>query len=230
LLGFVQHPLAQGTLILGHFGSANPTNEGFSLFTYGASSLTPVMNDYGYNAWSIGVSSPNAVAEYYQSLTSEQSDALSDGWVLSLTLRVVQPCNPVYSGIEAGFGGAGVGLDFGALSDGDPAVWLENTLTEYDFNGGGSGYHNYQLRYDAPTGLVSLWVDGTEWLNDIPINSNDVGPDLEVVWGENQSASIYANWSEVSLWATPEPSGISLFLLGGGVLICVRRRKQAVRC
>jgi hypothetical protein len=209
----------QGTLVLGHFGSANPTNEGFGLLRGGSPSLTSVTNDLGYNAWSIGVSSAADIAQYKQTLTSLQSDTLSNGWILSLTLRVGQPVNPGDSGITAGFGG--VGLDFGAQTNGDPAIDLN--YSEYDFNGAGAGYHNYQVRFDATTDLATLWFDGIECLNDIPASANPTS----LVWGEVQrpsGASYYANWSEVSVFAAPEPSTGSFVLLGSGVLFFLRHK------
>jgi len=209
----------QGTLILGHSGSVNPTNEGFSLLVSGSPSLTPVMNDQGYNAWSIGVSSGLDIAQYKQALTSQQVDTLSYGWILSLTLRVGEPVNPADSGILAGFGG--IALEFGAQANGDPAIELNNS--EYISNGGGPGYHNYQLRFDPTTDLASVWLDGTEWLNDIQGSANPTS----LIWGEIQrpsDASYYANWSEVSVLAAPEPSTGCLVLLGGGALIYARRK------
>ncbi|MEI9962521.1 MAG: hypothetical protein WDM76_15800 [Limisphaerales bacterium] len=42
----------QGTPVAGHFGTADPTTEGFSLLKAGNVSLTPVTGDLGFNAWS----------------------------------------------------------------------------------------------------------------------------------------------------------------------------------
>ncbi len=211
--GSISECCGQGTLLVGHFGSVNPTNEGFSLLLGGSPLLVSVTNDLGYNAWSIGVSSDADIAQYQQALTSQQADALSGGWMLSLTLRVSQTARPGDSGIFVGFGG--VALEFGVQTNGNPAVILN--YTEYDFSGGGSGYHNYQVRFDPATDLASLWIDGSEWLTGI--QSSVDGRSL--VWGESQHgsrASYYANWNEVALWAIPEPSTLSLIFFGSAVL------------
>ncbi|MEI9962517.1 MAG: PEP-CTERM sorting domain-containing protein [Limisphaerales bacterium] len=213
----------QGTLIAGHFGSANPTTEGFSLLQVGNISLVPATSDLGFNAWSITASSPDDIGQYKQSLSS----LLSANWVLSLTLRIGQPVNPGGSGIFASLvtGTEYFLLNFGASANGDPVIQAGSS--QYNLNGIGDGYHNYQLMYDGNTDLASLWVDGTEWLTSIQGSANPTSASL--AWGEGQhgaSGSIYANWNEVALYTVPEPSPLSLIFLGSGILIYVRRIKK----
>lgn len=187
----------------------------------GSPSLDPATNDFEHNSWSIGVSSGADIAQYKETLTARQVETISNGWILSLTLRVGQPVNPGDSGIFASFGG--VGLNFGSQTNDNPAVALN--YSEYDFNGGGSGYHNYQLKFDSTTDLASLWIDGTEWLTGIQGSANP----SSLVWGEIQHASganYYANWNKVSLWAVPEPSALSFIFFDGGVFIYVLQRRR----
>ena len=215
----------QGTFIVGHSGSANPTNEGFSLLSSGSPSLAPIMNDLGYNAWSITNRSGADIAEYYQTLTPQQAAELSADWTLSLTLRVGGPIDPAHSGILADFhtGSEYFLLYFGSLSNGDPAVNFQST--QYVLNGAGSGYHNYELKYDTATELATLWSDGSPWVTGIQGAASPNSASL--YWGigqRNSSSSYYANWNEVELLAVPEPSSAVVLLIGGGVLFYVRRK------
>jgi hypothetical protein len=58
-------------------------------------------------------------------------------------------------------------------------------------------------------------------LNNIAGDSNYTGWGL--YFGEGQTVAVQANWNLVSLTATPEPSAMSLILLGSGVFIYARR-------
>jgi hypothetical protein len=182
------------------------------------------MNDLGYNAWSI-TNHGMDIAEYYQTMTPQQAAGLAADWTLSLNLRVGGIVDPGKSGILADLftGTDNFLLYFGSSSNGDPAVELGNA--EYVLNGGGSGYHNYELTYNTATDLATLWADGAPWATgiqgDASINT------ASFYWGigqHNSASSYYANWSEVSLWAVPEPSTCCLLLIGSGALFCLRRK------
>jgi hypothetical protein len=218
----------QGTLIAQHRGAADPTNEGFTLLRGGNPSLTPVMGDLGLNAWSVNLNSQGDIAVYSKTLTAQQqADAAASGWILSLTLRVLQPFNSPNYGIAGDFytGTKYFSLLFGAESDGDPIVRVGGI--EYDLDGAGSGYHTYQLRYDAGTGLASLWVDGSHLAN----TAGSLNPSTALFrWGcgQNPVGIINANWNEVSLTIVPEPSTLALVGLGGFFFVVhlLRRRRS----
>lgn len=207
----------QGTLIFGHFASVDPTTEGFTLLRSGNPTLAPVMNDFGQNAWSIGLNTDADIGQYSRILSVQEQAALAPGWVLSLTLRVAEPFGSPSVGIFASLQTGAITfplVSFGAQPDGDPMIRVGNL--EYALDGAGSGYHNYQLKYDAGFGLASLRVDGSLLATNIAGSPN---PTALFAWGGGQhpQGSTSANWSEVSLWAIPEPS--PLILLGCGAVL-----------
>ena len=153
---------SQSTIICQHSGFTDPTAEGFSLSTSGSPSLTPVMADFGHNAWSIGLNSGADVAQYSRRLSpQEQAEAGANGWIMSLTLRIVPPFSSPTYGVFADFytGDKYIYVQFGADNTGSPVVRLGET--SYTVTGGDSGYHNYELMYSPQTENASLWVDGS---------------------------------------------------------------------
>jgi hypothetical protein len=211
----------QGTLITGHFGAADPTTEGFTLLRSGNPSLAPVTDDFGLNAWSIGLDTDADIGRYSRLLSSQEQAALAAGWTLSLTLRVLEPFGLPTVGVFASLqtGTQSFPLVFlGAQPDGDPILRVGNA--QYTLEGAGAGYHNYQLTYDAQIGSAGLWVDGALLATGITGSPN---PTAQFSWGGGQHpGSAYANWNEVSLWAIPEPSALALLTLGGGGWLAVR--------
>lgn len=223
ILGTTMHCSSQGTLITGHFGAADPTTEGFTLLHWGNPSLAPVMNDFGLNAWSIGLGTNADIGQYSRLLSAQEQEALTAGWILSLTLRVVSPFGAPSVGI---FVNLSTGTEsfplvyFGTQPNGDPTLRVGNA--QYTLDGKGLGYHNYQFRYDASVGRASLWVDGDLLATGIAGSPN---PTARFAWGGGQhQGSAYANWNEASLWAIPEPSSLALCLCGGTLWLAARGR------
>jgi len=198
----------EGILIFGHFGATDPTSEGFTLLQSGRPALAPVTNDLGLAAWHIGLDTAADIGQYTRNLTTEEQVAIEAGWILTMTLRIVEPFDTPTFGTFAGY----PAVLFGAQSDGDPI--LQVGISEYVLEDAGSGYHTYQLRYDADLGLANLWADGVLLDTEIAVPPN---PSASFGWGGGQHppGSAYANWNEVSLWAIPEPSSLALLGLGG---------------
>jgi hypothetical protein len=209
-------------IIIQHSGANDPTTEGFSANIQGQASS--VLNDLGMDAWATTASSPNKGVIYTYFLTSQQQTALEgEDWSLSITLRI--PLNGV-----AGFGNTfmdfftgseGFSLAFAFASNGDPIVGAGPQV--YTLNNAGSTYNNYQLVYSAATDTGSLLVNGTAQINNI-IGQHGTGVG-SVIWGEGQQGIGQGNWNLLSLTVTPEPSAVSLIVLGSGILFYVRRRK-----
>ena len=114
-------------------------------------------------------------------------------------------------------------LYFGSASNGSQTV---------EFIGGsvtlpGSNYNNYQLKYDALTDTISLWINGAEYADNIYTNQHEPYPAV-LSWesGYYGSQNALANWSQVSLEITPEPSTVAVILLGSSVLLCFRHRHR----
>ncbi len=217
---------SQGTLLFQHFGATDPTSEGFTLIRNGNPSLAPVTNDLGLDSWAIRLNTDADIGLYDRILSAQEQAALTGGWILSLTLRVVAPFDAPTVGI---FASLSTGTDafplifFGAQPDGDPILRVGNA--QYALEGSGSGYHHYQFRYDAGVGRASLWVDGDLLATDIA-GSPYAGARFSWGGGQHPPGSAYANWNEVSLWAVPEPSSLALCICGGAFWLAARYRRR----
>jgi hypothetical protein len=217
----------QGIVAFRHTGAANPTTEGFTLLQGGNPTLAPVVGDAGYDAWSIHLGSLSDIAQYSAPLTALQQAQASDGWVMSLSLRILPQFNDAGFGIFGSFatGTKIFSLQLGALPSGDPIVRVGNT--RLTLNGAGSSYHNYQLRYDRGQDTASLWIDGAELLTGI--SGATVGGTPAFSWGGGQNGygNLGANWSEAAFTIVPEPTALALGLCGWGLWLAARRRHAA---
>jgi len=211
----------QGTIIAQHIGSNNPTSEGFVLYAnyqYASPPVGGIANDLGYNAWVTGN------WPYGLLYSNNIGNMSSENWALSVTVRVL-PTGTVpeifFANVDTG--SSQYGLGFGSDINGDQIVSIGST--KFTLNGG-STYNNYQLIYSSDTETASFWIDGTEELSGIVPQPDSSPASLE--WGENgfQAPSQQANWNLVSLEVTPEPSAVSLIILGSGFLIYVRNRNK----
>ena len=204
-----------------HLGANDPANEGFTLSTSGSGGTTgPILDDDGVDAWATQVGSGGTL---WYSRDLDVALMSQNDWVLSLTLRVVEP-GPYYNNsfVRVQMGSSGYNLWFSAQTDGDPIVRVGQFSTGpvYVLDGGGPGYHDYQLKYQTELGSAELWVDGVMQMNDIaPISLNGSA----LLWGENQAGPSHVNWGMVSLQIVPEPSAVGL-LFAGLVLASMKSR------
>jgi hypothetical protein len=114
---------SHSAVIIQHFGSTNPTSEGFALNAPGNAQLGSVTNDLGVNAWSIDVNSGSQFGFYTYSLSSTEQQSAFVGWTLSAKLRIVE-FPDAGDTMLARFhtGTTRFDMIFGAQSDGDPFV------------------------------------------------------------------------------------------------------------
>lgn len=181
--------VASATILGQHLGAADPTSEGFALVNTFASVATgPVINDLGsgLDAWAVD-DNGTALGDagwYAHALSPGQvAGAAAFGWRLSTRLRIVDAPDPAPSAPGIGFdaspfvayrdGTTSFQIHFGAEADGDPLVHVATAFapspagTVFTLQGGGSGYHLYELVY-SPLGGLDLFIDGTERLSDLP--------------------------------------------------------------
>ncbi|HEY5042127.1 MAG TPA: PEP-CTERM sorting domain-containing protein [Verrucomicrobiae bacterium] len=227
-IGISANSFGQGTILVQHSGSADPTTEGFSLNIGPGITVGPVTNDLGMDAWRTTATSGGIGLFGYQQLLTpqQQTQVTGSDWMMSVTLRIVQSSDTIQH-IFAGFntGSQGFGLGFGLNGNGDPFVEVdESSLSPiYTLAGAGSSYNNYELIYNSANNLASLWVDGVDEINNISGIQTSSSPML--VWGMSQprATSFEANWNLVSL-SVPEPSPSWLLLIGGGAWFYLRRK------
>jgi hypothetical protein len=219
---------AQDVVIARHFGATDPVAEGFTLSAWQSAVVGPVFGDHGVDAWSLFSPSASDLVYYRRSCSEAETQLLSQGWTLSMTLRILAP-----EGEPAGnfvqFGSSGLGFFssayFSRQPDGDPRVRFG--WETYDLEGLGDGYHTYQLRYAADTGLTSFSVDGSLLVGGLSGGADLSNPVLS--WGLAQrppGGPAASNWREVTLSAIPEPSAAGLLALGLGGVLAARRQRR----
>jgi len=220
----------QGAILFQHFGSADPTAEGFSLNIGNGTSVGPATNDFGMNAWkTASTSGGSAIFDYQQLLTpQQQAQVTASDWMLSVTLRMVQPSGSIgYPEVLFDTGSQYFSLDFGTDGNGDPLVRAGTSSLSpvYTITGAGSSYNNYELVFNSVGNVASLWVDGVDRIDNIGGHSSSSSPGF--YWGTGQGAltPFQDYWNLVSL-SVPEPSSVGVLLLGSGVLFYLRRKRR----
>lgn len=210
--------------VIQHSGNADPVAEGFTLSTIGSqASIGPVTNN-GVAAWNTTVSNVNNNISYVYFLTpQQQAETIGTDWLLSFTLQDLQPSSIANDVL---FVGGAFGIGIGSEDNGDPYLGISKSNPEFVLSGGGSGYHDYQVRYDAGTETVALWIDGTERISNYLQNISIPNGITQIEWGESQGGPSSANWNLISFEVIPEPSVFSLIFLGGGILAYVHKRNK----
>lgn len=212
VLGLSTPIFGQGVLYQ-HFGANNPTSEGFTLVTGGAGgTASAIPNDDGVAAWSTQVGVGGTL--WYSGQLSSAALAQSD-WILSVNMRVLQSGRSFENSfVEVGTSDYVYNLWFAAKANGDPIVRAGAFAygPVFVMDGVGAGYHDYQLRYSHTAGSAELWVDGVMRLSGIT-SSGPSGFSV-LKWGDGQAGPSSAYWNSVSLQVVPEPSSLSLMLIG----------------
>lgn len=236
---------ASAATVFVHAGAADPTTEGWTAYVGTSTTAGPVFNDLlsGYDAWSVddnstAVGSPGTLRYYTQTLSAAEVTAGgSAGWRLSLRLRVVDVPDEFVT--VSGFGLAStIGatyrdatrdwyIAFGSEADGDPIVRLPGGGT-FTLQGGGAGYHLYELVYDPVAGSADLFIDGTEQVSNV-VGAVTSFAHNRVQWGAmtspddghgNFNLVRFANFPEA---VVPLPPAV---LLLGSALFALRTLKR----
>ena len=218
--------VAEASFTFTHSGSSDPTTEGFDLwpYNYGSSTAGPVDNDMGYEAWSI--TGPTYYQQAYYSgplSTSQQADIANQGFVLTVTERVLQGVTPVYAPAMIGATAVYTGsqrfdIDLGMNSDGDTVVMLPDYIgisgstytspgASFTLTGSGSSYHTYQLVYHPTTQLSDLFVDGIERIQGyagVTGNSNTIGSS-SLLWEGINGGQANFNFDQYTTTPVPSP-------------------------
>lgn len=220
----------QATILFQHSGSADPATEGFEWQGYESTGKS--VNDGGVQAWNIA--GEDLLDRYNQSLSAVQSQMLSQGWYLDVTMRkVLSTDSPGALGgyIEVSNGSRTYNLAVGSWandlyvyqSDGgynvDPQI--------YNGNGGGTGTNWHTLRLVvAPNATVSspahFYVDGNYQCDVTPKAFGAGETPTRFVWGATGGYNGYTtntNWAGVLLsTGTPIPEPATRVVLASATL------------
>lgn len=236
---------AHATSVFLHQGALNPvTDEGWSGYvgSGGATTATPVYNDLGtgLDAWAVDDNSTafDTGRYYYEDLTTaEVAEGNLAGWRLSFSVRVVNTpdafatinvggVNYLWSDVAATYrdGVRDWYVGIASQADGDPIIRLPNSTSSlastYALEGGGSGYHFYELVYDPIAATADLFVDGVERVSNI-LGNTTAAAQKRVMWGAMHSPDTgqgnysYVRFANSSAAVVPVPAAVWLF---GGAL------------
>lgn len=243
-------PSDAGTIAT-HTGLTDPTTEGFTAVNVVGSSTTgPLSNDLGLPAWFIAGSSQASQFDYRApGLTaSQQADIASQGFTLTLVARALpNGLAPPYTtsvpvtiaDALVNYAGVRWEIDLGLNSNGDTVVVLPNTViasgpgdsvqsfgASYTLTGSDSTYHTYQLFYDPTTKVADLSVDGVVRLTDYAGNTS-FSFDSALSFGAYSGGRGNFNFVQVQtgMASVPEPTSLTLFVTGVGIVIGYTRNR-----
>lgn len=241
---------ASASTIITHQGQTDPTTEGFSVMQDGnPSTVGPIANDMGLEAWSI-TGQQNSQFYYTSGALSplQMADIANHGFDLTLTARVLQntaqtydTANPyvfAFANFDTGDRRFDVMLGINGQAETVvvlPTSYLVSGSTVQAFGSsftlsGSDGYHTYQLAYDPITQLADLFVDNVECIQNYAGNTEYLS-NWGLGWGTVFGGQ--GNFNSVQLatpQSTPVPAPATMLLLGTGIAGLVgsriRRKKQ----
>ena len=234
--------------IFEHNGNTDPTAEGWTQDGPNAAGVSAggVTNDGGFDSWFVDDNSSigGAFLNYRANPTDELILAGDlNGWVLRARVRAVDlPDAPgtgsVFMGYESGT--RRYSIMIGAEEDGDPIAQLwdgtgdipNNVLNGQTFTlqGGGDGYHLYELVYDPILDSADLFINGVERISDYAGHTFQAGT-KRVVWGSGSSIDTGEGRYNLVQWqvnVVPEPTSTAL-MATAAVLCCLCGRRRTDR-
>ena len=247
-LALLMLPTVSYAFTTNHLGNTNPITEGFSIIETAAIVATgPITNDAGRNSWEMAALSTGTQYSYVSGAfaPNEKLDISTNGFAFSFEARVIQGVATTTYSTANPYLIAGAGIDNGTKRfevllgldfNGDTVVVLPSSINNegpgnrigatgpnFTVVGQGNGYHKYDLLYSPTTQQASLYIDGLLTAGDYTGYNNFIsnhGLGFSVFSGG------IARYSAVSLNLSPvpEPSVVSLILIGVGLLAVARRK------
>ena len=209
--------------IISHSGDSSPLSQGWSrLSNSPAAGSEGGIDDAGVHAWQVSDTSiTDASFSYrYQLAPTELAKAVSSGWSLSARFRIVDANDVPGGSIGLSFRTDTTAYDILIGADaGVPRLILPTDTGQEDLTltGLGSGYHEYQLKYDPVSDSADLSVGGTTVLSNwggADFSTGSFGLQQSVFFGANSVPDTgTVNFASVSLAAVPEPSAVVLALV-----------------
>ena len=209
--------------IIGHSGSSDPASQGFA--ADGELGNGSGVDDNGTAAWRIDTGPAAQELMYNYALTNQQiADANTNGYHLRTKVRIDSANKSLDSdvmGLWAQVGDNWWLVRFTTDGDKNPTVHVHNNSDSHAVSG--DGYHLYELRVDPGGSSADLFVDGSEALSGLN-SADNPGSVLRFGDGSGSATGTISYYNQVQMQIVPEPTAITLLLLGLGSLVTLRRR------
>lgn len=220
---------ASGEVIVSHYGAADPETEGWDYRLWGADmAVGPVIDDDGYDAWSLYDDDPASYGFYAARLWEwDVVRAFEMGWKLTARVRLVdapdRATRMIY--IDAIIDTGRWPLLLGADDDGATLVSVGDNWGFKTFRLEGSGYRLIEIVYH-PGGyprVASLFVDGILILDDWR-DRGALGDISDIRFGSYDWTDVGGGHYNLVKWEIlPEPAAVSV-LVAGAIGLLRRRR------
>lgn len=241
---------AEASVSITHNGSTSPASEGFSVWECcGPSTTSPISNDLGLAAYSISSSTLGSQYGFISGALSsaQKADIFSHGFILTMTVRVIQGAAPNYDTTNyTTIGAAGLSteqgrfsINLGLDSNGDTVAVLPTYLDNsgyggairsfgpsYTMTGAGNSYHTYSLVYDPRAQQADLLIDGITRIKGYGGYSqyrDDAGLD----WWASSGGQGNFNFVQLVTAPVPELETYTMMLAGMGLIGAMARRRKS---
>jgi len=221
---------AQSQILITHTGATNPTNEGFSYYSFSGVGTVAPISDMGVPAWN--VTCPNNISTQYGYVsgalpTNQLTEVKHQGFTITLVARVFQNYAPAFNVTTPYLMGLATfsptptnryDIDLAVDSSGNTIVLLPSIVvgalgstcaapsTNLMVMVPGNGYHTYQLVQSPVTGLADLYVDHVKLVQGysgtfVPGGNDGYG----LLFGACNGAGINFNLAQVSAGSALSP-------------------------
>jgi hypothetical protein len=193
-------PTVADSIFLSHYDEVDPTTEGWDSYVGTATTVVPVTDDRGGEAWRItdpgGMD--DSVAVYFKSIPTETLDQMmTHGWTMRACIRIADDSGlgqqSIFFGLNttvrrfdmwfSDVGFAPVDIVTLMASLGDCIIAGPTTFSSGESQCGTEGFHLFELVYDPTTQTADLYIDGLLQIEDYPGHTIGLNQTGGISWG-----------------------------------------------